>query len=237
MSRPRSSTRATATLAVSVDVVLLGCNGGRLHLALDSESPRPSLPYGAPGKSETLDAAAVRIARRESTTAPQWIEQVGAFSGGATHPGRAMLSVCYVAVTPMEKAQTWQPVNSLSGLADPQRRMLGASVAAIRSRLEQAPVAFSMLPRAFTLSELQDAYETILGRRLHKASFRRALQSASLVVPTGEIRAEGRGRPAQLFRYAPAQREKSGRGVRFEHVWRNTRSGSAYGAFEFRSRR
>jgi hypothetical protein len=73
-----------------------------------------------------------------------------------------------------------------------------------------------LLPTTFTLTELQAMYELLLGRRLHKASFRRALQGAWLVEPTEEWRSEGRGRPAQLFRYAPRRRRSARRGVRFE---------------------
>ena len=62
-------------------------------------------------------------------------------------------------------------------------------------------------------------YEILLGRRLHKASFRRALQAAYLVEPTDEWRSEGRGRPAQLFTFAPRKRrasQGSRRAVRFD---------------------
>ena len=82
--------------------------------------------------------------------------------------------------------------------------------------MDVAPVAFHLLPRTFTLSELQEVYEILLGRRLHKASFRRALQAAYLVEPTDEWRSEGRGRPAQLFRYAPRKRRGVRRAVRFD---------------------
>ena len=42
-----------------------------------------------------------------------------------------------------------------------------------------------------------------------------ALQTAGLVAATGEWRSEGRGRPAQLFRYAPKKRKVPARGIRF----------------------
>jgi hypothetical protein len=86
----------------------------------------------------------------------------------------------------------------------------------VRTRLDSAPIAFRLLPGVFTLSELQQMYEILLGRGLHKASFRRALQAASLVEPTDEWRSEGRGRPAQLFRYAPRRRRGGRRAVRFD---------------------
>ena len=86
----------------------------------------------------------------------------------------------------------------------------------VRQRLDQSPIAFQLLPPTFTLSELQGIYELLIGRRLHKASFRRALQGSFLVEPTDAWRSEGRGRPAQLFRFAPKKRRRASRSVRFD---------------------
>jgi 8-oxo-dGTP diphosphatase len=97
--------------------------------------------------------------------------------------------------------------------------MVDAATRTMQSRLDQAPIAFRLLPATFTLSELQQTYELLLGKRLHKASFRRALQGAWLVEPTDEWRSEGRGRPAQLFRYAPKKRRRQHRGVRFDFLY------------------
>jgi len=151
--------------------------------------------------------------------APAWIEQAGAFADGTEHPGGATLSVCYVAVLPRGEPMApwwWMETHALTRLPERHRRMVTAALGVVRVRLEQAPIAFNLLPREFTLSELQQAYETVLGRRLHKASFRRALQAAFLVEPTGEWRGAGRGRPAQLYRYAPRRRKGARRGVRLD---------------------
>jgi 8-oxo-dGTP diphosphatase len=94
--------------------------------------------------------------------------------------------------------------------------MVDAAVELVQSSVGQAPVAFRLLPPTFTLSELQEMYELLLDRPLHKASFRRSLQAARIVEPTDEWRSEGRGRPAQLFRYAPRRRKNPPRGVRFD---------------------
>jgi len=177
------------------------------------------LPWGSPSRSETLDAAAARIARSAAGGKVDWIEQAGAFADGTAHPGGALLSVCYVAViawTDVESPWSWVETHPLPPLEERQRLMTSAALAAVRTRLEQSPLAFSMLPRVFTLSELQQAYETVLAKRLHKASFRRALQAAFLVEPTGEWRGEGRGRPAQLYRFAPRRRKGARRGVRLD---------------------
>jgi 8-oxo-dGTP diphosphatase len=94
--------------------------------------------------------------------------------------------------------------------------MLADAVSALRWRIDYAPIPFRLLPSHFTLSELQRMYELLLGKRLHKASFRRALHAAWLVEPTDEWRSEGRGRPAQLFRFSPRKRRGHRRGVRFD---------------------
>src|SRR5207237_6940880 len=87
-------------------------------------------------------------------------------------------------------------VADVPGLAPRQRAMVDAAVELVQSRVGQAPVAFRLLPPTFTLSELQEMYELLLDRRLHKASFRRSLQAARIVEATDEWRSEGRGRPA-----------------------------------------
>jgi 8-oxo-dGTP diphosphatase len=106
-------------------------------------------------------------------------------------------------------------MDDLPPLPPRQRAMLESVRSSLRTRIDQSPIAFHLLPSIFTLTQLQEIYELLLGRRLHKASFRRSLHAAWLVEPTDEWRSEGRGRPAQLFRYAPKKRRGSRRGVRF----------------------
>ena len=210
----------------SVDLVLLTPHGKQLAVLLNrSTDPRArekwSVPYDLL-REETLEAAADRLARGALSAPPTWIEQIGAFSDGRRHPAEVDLSVGYVGLVPMGVpapvggVAAWFPMSDLPPLAPRQRSIVDAANERVRDRLDQAPIAFRLLPPTFTLSELQSMYELLLGRRLHKASFRRALQGAWLVEPTEEWRSEGRGRPAQLFRYAPRRRRSSRRGVRFE---------------------
>ncbi|MCY7378813.1 MAG: hypothetical protein LH467_05655, partial [Gemmatimonadaceae bacterium] len=100
--------------------------------------------------------------------------------------------------------------------APPTRTLVEGGGAVARQRVDQSPLAFRLLPSTFTLSDLQSVYELLLGRPFHKASFRRALQASYLVEPTDEWHSEGRGRPAQLFRFAPRKRRGARRGVRFD---------------------
>lgn len=219
--------RSSKPAAYTVDVVVVTAMGGELAILLarnSTERERWSLPWRVPQAGEMLDAAGSRVTQEALGEPPIWMEQIGAFGDGKRHPGDADVSVAFVALVPHETASprsgyTWFPVGDLPPLSPRQRAMVEATTKTIEGRLDQAPIAFRLLPPTFTLSELQQTYELLLGKRLHKASFRRALQGAWLVEPTEEWRSEGRGRPAQLFRYAPKKRRRPHRGIRFDFLY------------------
>jgi 8-oxo-dGTP diphosphatase len=211
----------------SVDVVLVTAMGNELAVLLtrtSSDRERWSLPWRGAQGAESLEVAAERAAQNAVGEPPIWMEQIGAFGGAKRHPSDSDISVAFVGLVPHETATpsvgyTWFPMRDLPALSPRQRAMVEAATRAIQSRLDQAPIAFRLLPAKFTLSDLQQMYELLLGKRLHKASFRRALQAAWLVEPTDEWRSEGRGRPAQLFRYVPKKRRRQHRGVRFDFLY------------------
>ena len=218
-----SPTVRRTTLAV--DVVVLSPRSDTLAVLLvrtpAGARERWSLPWDAPQAAEGLEEAAARITTAALGAAPAYFEQVGALCDGRRHPGDADVSVGIAALSPagdgipLEDAE-WFPLAALPALSPRHRTVVDRAAAVVRQRVDQSPVAFRLLPPTFTLSDLQAVYQLLLGRRLHKASFRRALQASYLVEPTDEWRSEGRGRPAQLFRYAPKKRRGARRGVRFD---------------------
>jgi len=210
----------------SVDVVLFTPHGRQLGVLFVRGSAQagrgawrlPSVPVRA-----TLDDTAARLALSASGARAGWMAQVGAVARGnhGKSAGSAGLTVVYAAVAPTAPhappdGSRWFPSANLPPLGALQKAFVHSALAQLRDRLDRAPVAFKLLAPTFTLTELQTIYEVLLGRRLHKASFRRALTAAFLVAPTDEWRSEGRGRPAQLFRYAPRKRRGGRGGVRFE---------------------
>lgn len=181
---------------------------------------RWSLPCDGPRRGETIEAVARRLMRTITGGAGTWFEQAGAFGSGKRHAITSDVSVCFVGVVPADTAaidgHAWHGLTDHPPLPPRQADMVSAALTEVRDRLDYSPVAFRLLPDVFTLSDLQQTYELLLGRRLHKASFRRSLQASWLVEPTDEWRSEGRGRPAQLFRFAPRRRRGNRRGVRFD---------------------
>jgi 8-oxo-dGTP diphosphatase len=209
----------------SIDVVILTPRGRRLMVLLErapaGSRERWELPWRPLRPDETIDDEAAELSRNTLGTAPSLIEQAGAFGDGRRHPSGGALSVAFLALVDRETGEevegdvTWHAMDDLPPLPPRQRAMLESVRSSLRTRIDQSPIAFHLLPSIFTLTQLQEIYELLLGRRLHKASFRRSLHAAWLVEPTDEWRSEGRGRPAQLFRYAPKKRRGSRRGVRF----------------------
>jgi hypothetical protein len=81
------------------------------------------------------------------------------------------------------------------------RRVLATAISRLRGKLKYRPVIFELMPETFTLTELQTSVEAISGRHLHKQNFRRLVENADLVEPTGATSTATGGRPAALFRF------------------------------------
>jgi 8-oxo-dGTP diphosphatase len=219
------SDRRVRKPAYTIDLILLTAVGGQLAVML-ARAPEGRekwiLPWDAPRPGETMETSATRIAKSVGVGEVSWLEQVGAYGDGRRHPSDAEISVAYAGLvamgtpSPLGGVYAWFPLADVPQLAPRQRMILDAAILTVRGRMDQSPVAFKLLPQMFTLTELQQMYELLLGKRLHKASFRRALQSAWLVEPTDEWRSEGRGRPAQLYRYSPRKRRPAQRGIRLD---------------------
>jgi 8-oxo-dGTP diphosphatase len=219
------SDRRVRKPAYTIDLILLTAVGGQLAVML-ARAPEGRekwiLPWDAPRPGETMEISATRIAKSVGVGDVSWLEQVGAYGDARRHPSDADVSVAYAGLVPIGTQSpvggvyAWFPLADVPQLAPRQRMILDGAISMVRGRMDQSPVAVKLLPPMFTLTELQQMYELLLGKRLHKASFRRALQSAWLVEPTDEWRSEGRGRPAQLYRYSPRKRRPAQRGIRLD---------------------
>jgi hypothetical protein len=81
------------------------------------------------------------------------------------------------------------------------RRILATAMSRLRAKLKYRPVIFELLPESFTLTALQQVVESIFGRPVHKQNFRRLVENAKLVEPTGASATRTGGRPAAMFRF------------------------------------
>lgn len=198
-----------------VAIVCCTVVNGALAILMTAGSERRlgALPTTVLPLSGNLETTAAALAAASLGRPPSWITQ----SGTVATDG---LVVGYAAVVPTLTVAPdgfeWVPSTTAAASSPLAAALVASALAMLRDRLDREPIAFRLLPATFTLSELQRVYEVLLERRLHKASFRRTLLAAHLVEPTESWRSEGRGRPAQLFRFSPRRRRGVQRSVRFE---------------------
>lgn len=217
--------RSPRRVPITLDLVLVGFKDGELRVLVGADGDgtgrsRRELPWVPYDGSDSLDSAARQAVRDVAGSVPGWLEQAGAFDSRKRHPIEGGISIAFVGLmsdgSDLGGQYTWADLEAIGGIPPRQRAMVNGALEMLRARLDFEPLAFRLLPSAFTLTELQQIYEQLLRQPLHKASFRRALQAADLVQPLNEYRTEGRGRPAQLFRYAPRPRRAPSRSARFD---------------------
>lgn len=208
-------------LYVAVDVTVFTILAGQLQVLLIRRPYEPfegrwALPGSFSIPEETLDETARRALEEKTGTAGVWLEQLATYDQPEREhvPGRdprgRVVSVAYLALIDAERAPEpdqretgWWPVPGLpTPLAFDHERILADGVARLRAKTRYAPVAFQLLPEEFTLGELQEVYEAVVGEELDVRNFRRDVQAAGVVEETGRSRSEGPGRPARLYRYS-----------------------------------
>jgi 8-oxo-dGTP diphosphatase len=212
--------------AVTADVAVFTVEGAldtlKLKVLLVERGADPfkgswALPGGFVHEHEDLPAAAARELQEEAGLSNVYMEQVVAVGTPGRDPRAHTITVVYVALVPADhhtlqsagdaRAARWFDTARLPALAFDHGKLLGLALEHLRRRLGEKSVAFQLLPKEFTLSELQSLCEVILGRELDRRNFRRKLQGAGFVAPVKGKR-QGAHRPAQLFRFLPREFER-----------------------------
>jgi hypothetical protein len=99
-------------------------------------------------------------------------------------------------------SQDAPPFQAGAPLLSDHRRILATAIGRLRGKLRYRPVIFDMMPPSFTLLDLQQKVEALIGFGLHKQNFRRGVENSGLVVKTDKTVTPAAGRPAALFRTA-----------------------------------
>ncbi|HEX5479557.1 MAG TPA: NUDIX domain-containing protein [Dehalococcoidia bacterium] len=201
---------------IAVVVVILTVVDDDLQVLLIHRGEEPyagywALPGGLLGDGESLDRAAARKLLDETGVQDVYLEQLYTFGELPREDSdRRGVAVAYFALVQYEQVRlaertTWQPqwhdAYKLPALAFDNNAVVDYAVRRLRSKLEYTNVAYSLLPRQFTLSELQQVYEAILDREVDKRNFRRRMLSLGIIKPAGGRRMEGAHRPAQLYTF------------------------------------
>jgi 8-oxo-dGTP diphosphatase len=202
--------------SLSVDVVIFSLRDRGLKVLLIRRGHPPhkgkwAIPGGFVQVAESLEDAARRELEEETGVREVYLEQLYTFGEPRRDPRGRVITVAYFALVGDEVAAragddaaavAWYSIHELPPLAFDHAEIVQYALQRLRYKLEYTSVGFELLPNEFTLSELQSAYETVLGETLDKRNFRRRLAETGVLVETNRYRAiEGQGRPARLYRY------------------------------------
>jgi 8-oxo-dGTP diphosphatase len=208
---------------VTVHVAIFTLRGDDLQVLLACPGPEDrtwAIPGGPIAREVDLEAAAVRTLEEQTGLRDVYLEQLYTFGQPECAASGPAIAVVYLAVVSaadvapsvaagppagsirrQEGFQArWWSIYDLPPLALDHAAILRYALTRLRFKLEYTAVGFELLPPTFTLTELQKAYEVILGEELDKRNFRRKILAAGVIEPTVGTRG-GEGRPAQLYRY------------------------------------
>ncbi|MBN1640454.1 MAG: NUDIX hydrolase [Anaerolineae bacterium] len=202
--------------SVTVDTVLLSLRRGELQVLLVRRKHPPfegmwAIPGGFVGNDESLDAAARReLAEETGIDDPKLrLQQLHAYGAPDRDPRTRVITVAYLAAVCAEELPVragsdaaeaaWHPAHQPPPLAFDHAAILSRAVQQICREVQYSAAIFDLLPRAFTLTELQLAFEQVLGETLDKRNFRRKILSSGVVEATPNL-SGGDHRPARLYR-------------------------------------
>lgn len=199
----------------TVDVVILRLAGATLSVLLSRRTEAPfknawALPGGFIRTNEDaslLDAARRVLATKAAARSP-YLEQLESFGGPRRDPRGWSLTVAYFALVGSDAADqagsgSWFAIAGNRVEVDlpfDHAEILAAALVRVRRKVEYSSVPVHLLPPSFTLSELQQVYETLLERPLDKSAFRKKIAAMNFLEPVDGAQRRGSNRPAQLFR-------------------------------------
>jgi 8-oxo-dGTP diphosphatase len=201
--------------ALTVDIILLTFGGPGLQTLLIQRAREPfkgqwALPGGFVRMDESLQAAARRELREETSLDHANLEQVKAFGDPDRDPRGRVVTVAYTAIIPSEhipRGQAgsdaaragWRPLDDLPRLAFDHAGIIDCAVKRLQDKLRVTPIALQFLTETFTLSRIRRLYQAVLGVDLDEGGIGDRLMSAGLIEPAGNRPLEGE-RPEKRYR-------------------------------------
>jgi len=200
---------------ITVDIVLFTIYNDKLQTLLIQRKGLPfknswALPGGFLEKNEKLVVAAGRELFEEAGVRHLYLEQLYSFGDPGRDPRGRVITIVYFALVPAPleispgsdaKLARWWLMSKLPKLAFDHKRILRYALTRLQAKLEYTNATWALLPEKFTLTDLQQVYEAVWGRRVDKRNFRKKVLSLKLLKPLKERRTGLHQRPAQLYSF------------------------------------
>ncbi len=202
--------------ALSIDCVIFGFKNAVLYILLIKHKTGITqgswkLPGGWIQYNESLDEAALRILKAETGVENIFLELFKAFGEVNRFPNDRVITIAYFALLNIENftipphpddiAVAWVKVNQVPTMLYDHNQIFCECLSFIKHKVQHEPIGFNLLPKKFTLKQLQELYEAIFSRKLDKSNFRKKLLKMNLLHNTKEKQQEVSHRAARLFTF------------------------------------
>ena len=202
---------------IATDVVIFTVHEEQLKVLLIKMKKKPfggmwAIPGGLVRGKESVDEAAQQHLIEKTGVHDVFLEQLYTFGRVDRDPFGRVVSVAYIALIPNAGITlkttadyddvAWFPIKKLPRLAYDHHEILEMAVQRLKAKLGYSTISYSLLPKEFTLRQLQHIYEVILGHQLDKRNFRKKSVSLNLLKKTGKKRTRDISRPAELYVFA-----------------------------------
>ncbi len=188
---------------------------------------RWALPGGFVRINETLEETARRELKEETGIEKVYLEQLYSFGDLKRDPRERIVTIAYYALVNLNehniKATTdarnaaWFSVSDLPPLAFDHNQIVEFSLKRLKGKVRYEPIGFELLPKKFTLTQLQRLYEMVLERRLDRRNFRKKTLSMGLLIDLNEVEEDVSHRAARLYQFDEKKyRQLKKRGFNFE---------------------
>ena len=203
--------------AVTVDCVVFGLDAEHdLKIMLIKRGIEPfkgkwALPGGFIKMEESLDEAALRELKEETGVDEIFLEQLYTFGAPERDPRERVITVAYFALINLAdhaiEARTdaadvaWYSLKDVPDVVFDHAEIIDIAYKRLQGKLRYEPIGFELLPKKFTLTQLQKLYEQILGTELDKRNFRRKILKMDLLKKLDEMQTGVAHRAARLYSF------------------------------------
>ena len=202
--------------ALAADLVIFGYHQNSLSVLLLNRKEAPfentwTLPGAFLQLEESFREVCVRILHTKLGFGDVFLEQLYSFDDVNRDPRGRVVSVAYYALVNPQKFAVvagsmandvkWFPVNEVPDLGFDHAVIFEAALQRLKSKILYYPVGFQLLDEVFTMTELHELYECILGIGIDRRNFRRKILESGYVIATGQKRAGLKNRHPDLYKF------------------------------------
>jgi 8-oxo-dGTP diphosphatase len=192
MTRYQDQTR----ILTAIDCIIFGFDGQSLkillvHRGMEPEKGKWSLMGGFIQPDESPENAAIRILKTLTGLEGVYLEQLYTFGKPDRDPIERTLSITYFALIDIHRYEKqlsdeyqpeWFPLNKIPGLVFDHNKMVEMAKDKLQYKAALHPLLFELLPKKFTLPQLQSLYESVYDTGFDKRNFSRKVLSTNLLI-------------------------------------------------------